>query len=80
LSSVTSRVSTFLEWRKANQSFEELAAYFAFFDYGSYTMVGIGEPQRLIGVGVSENFLSFLGVQPALGRNFTEEARSVRGT
>jgi putative ABC transport system permease protein len=73
LSSVTSRVSTFLEWQRANRSFEELAAYFAFFDYGSYTMVGVGEPERLIGVGVSQNFLSFLGVQPALGRNFSVE-------
>ena len=62
LSSVTSRVSTFLEWQKANRSFEELAAYFAFFDYGSYTMLGAGEPERLIGVGVSQNLLSFLDV------------------
>ena len=73
LSSVTSRVSTFLEWQKQNRSFEELAAYFAFFDYGSYTMLGAGEPERLIGVGVSQNLLSFLGVQPVLGRNFTVE-------
>jgi predicted permease len=73
LSSVTSRVSTFLVWKKENRSFEDLAAYFAFFDYGSYTMVGAGEPERLIGVGVSENLLPFLGVQPALGRNFVEE-------
>lgn len=73
LSSETSRASTFLAWQKANRSFEELAAYFAFFDYGSYTLVGVGEPERLIGVGVSQNFLSFLGIQPALGRNFTEE-------
>lgn len=73
LSSVTSRVSTFIEWRKATRSFEDLAAYFAFFDYGSYTMLGAGEPERLIGVGVSRNLLSFLGVQPVLGRNFTEE-------
>jgi putative ABC transport system permease protein len=71
LSSVTSRVSTFLEWQRSNRSFEELAAYFAFFDYGSYTMLGAGEPERLVGVGVSQNLLSFLGVQPVLGRNFT---------
>lgn len=73
LSAVTSRVSTFLEWQRANRSFEELAAYFAFFDYGSYTLTGSGEPERLIGVGVSQNLLSFLGVQPPLGRNFTPE-------
>jgi len=70
LSSVTSRVSTFLEWQKSNHLFEDMAAYFAFFDYGSYTMVGSGDPERLIGVGVSHNFLSFLGVKPALGRSF----------
>src|SRR4051812_18262151 len=54
LSSVTSRVSTYLEWQKTNRSFEEIAAYFAFFDYGNYTMLGVGEPERLIGVGVSQ--------------------------
>lgn len=73
LSTVTSRVSTFQEWRKSNRSFEDMAAYFAFFDYGSYTMVGAGEPERLIGVGVSQNLLSFLGVRPVLGRNFTAD-------
>jgi predicted permease len=73
LSSLTSRVSTFLWWQRENRTFEELAAYFAFFDYGSYTMQGVGEPERLIGVGVSQNFLSFLGVQPVLGRNFNPE-------
>jgi len=70
LSSVTSRVSTFLQWQKETRTFEEISAYFAFFDYGSYTMLGAGEPERLIGVGVAQNFLSFLGIQPALGRNF----------
>ena len=73
LSSLTSRVSTFLHWQKENRTFEELAAYFAFFDYGSYTMTGAGEPERLVGMGVSQNLLSFLGVQPGLGRNFTVE-------
>jgi predicted permease len=73
LSSVTSRVSTYLGWRSSTRTFEDLTAYFAFFDYGSYTMLGVGEPERLVGVGVAQNFLSFLGVQPALGRNFTEE-------
>jgi putative ABC transport system permease protein len=50
LSSVTSRVSTFLEWQKQNRTFEELAAYFAFFDYGSYTSGRrrcFSEPARL---------------------------------
>src|SRR6266540_1623513 len=33
LSARTTRVDNFLEWRSQNTSFEELAAYFAFFDY-----------------------------------------------
>src|SRR5437667_6067701 len=73
LSARTTRVDNFLEWRAQNRSFEELAAYFAFFDYSRYTMIGSGEPRRLRGVGISKNFLGILGVQPMLGRAFTDE-------
>ncbi len=74
MSGVTSRVANYTEWRKQNQSFEDLGAYFAFFDYGSYTLTGVGEPERLRGVGVSQNFLNVLGVQPQrFGRGFAEE-------
>ncbi|HKV42800.1 MAG TPA: ABC transporter permease, partial [Blastocatellia bacterium] len=73
LSGATTRVGSFQEWRKLNQSFQDLAAYFAFFDYGSYTMTGMGDPERLSGVGVSGNFLSVLGVQPMLGRGFVDD-------
>jgi putative ABC transport system permease protein len=73
LSGVTTQVGHFLNWRSMNQSFEDLAAYFAFFDYGSYTLTGKGEPERLRGVGVSQNFLDLLGVKPQLGRGFVDE-------
>src|SRR4030095_15434985 len=73
MSARTTRVDNFLEWRAQNSSFEELAAYFAFFDYSRYTLIGSGEPQRLRGVGISKNFLGVLGVQPLLGRGFTDE-------
>jgi len=73
MSARTTRVDNFLEWRAQNSSFEELAAYFAFFDYSRYTLTGNGEPQRLRGVGISKNFLNVLGVQPLLGRGFTDE-------
>ena len=36
-----------------NRSFEDLGAYFAFFDYGGPTLTGMGEPERLVGVGVT---------------------------
>jgi hypothetical protein len=73
LSGVTTQVGNLADWRSVNQSFEGLAAYFAFFDYGSYTLTGSGEPERLTGVGVSQNFLDLLGVTPVLGRGFVDE-------
>lgn len=73
LSSVTTRVSNYLDWQRRNTTLDGLASYFAFFDYGTYTLTGLGEPERLVGVGVSQNFLPFLGVQPALGRSFVDE-------
>ena len=73
LSARTTRVDNFLEWRAQNGSFAELGAYFAFFDYSRYTLIGSGEPRRLRGVGISQNFLGVLGVPPLLGRGFTDE-------
>lgn len=70
LSARTTRVDNFLQWRAQNTSFEDLAAYFAFFDYQRYTLTGNDEPRRLRGVGISQNFLDVLGVKPRLGRSF----------
>jgi putative ABC transport system permease protein len=73
LSGETSTVGNFRDWRAQNKSFEDLAGYFAFFDYGGYNLTGTGEPERLRGVGVTKNFLDVLGVSPFLGRNFNED-------
>ena len=70
MSARTTRVDNFLDWRNQSASFEQLGAYFAFFDYGRHTLSGNGEPQRLRGVPISQNFLEVLGVQPMLGRGF----------
>jgi len=73
LSSRTSRTSNLRDFRAMSRSFSGLTGYFAFFDYESYNMVGQGEPERLVGVGVAHDFLDVLGVRPALGRGFLEE-------
>ena len=74
MSARTTRVDTFNAWREQNKSFEALAAYFAFFDFGRrQTLTGAGEPERLRAVGVSDNFFDALGVPLALGRNFTPD-------
>ncbi|GJG89327.1 hypothetical protein tb265_45080 [Gemmatimonadetes bacterium T265] len=79
LSSVTSRASNLRDYRALAHSFEALTGYYAFFEYDSYTLVGRGAPERLVGVGVAQNFLPVLGVRPLLGRNFTAEAGAQGG-
>jgi putative ABC transport system permease protein len=73
LSAVTSRTSNLRDWRRLNCSFDDLAGYFAFFDYGGLTLTGQGEPERLVGVGVTQSFLPVLGVHPMIGRGFVDE-------
>ena len=73
LSAQTIQVGHFLDLRRQNQSFSDLAAYFAFYGVGDAKLVGQGEPERLSAVPVTENFFQLLGVQPELGRLFTAE-------
>src|SRR5688500_3259881 len=73
MSSVTSRTSNLRDYRTLAESFDALTGYFAFFDYDSYPPTSDGAPERLIGVGVAQNFLDVLSVGPLLGRNFTAE-------
>ncbi len=62
-----------LDLREQNQSFADLAAYFAFYGVGDNKLTGQGEPERLSGVPVSENFFPLLGVEPEIGRLFNAE-------
>src|SRR5436190_19670080 len=70
LSGQTTQVGHMLDLRERNRSFSDLAAYFAFYGTGDNLLSGSGEPERLSGVPVSENFFQVLGVQPQLGRLF----------
>lgn len=71
LSGATTQVNHFLDFRAQNQSFSDVAAYFAFYGVGDNKLTGNGEPERLSGVPVSQNFFQLLGIQPQLGRLFT---------
>ncbi len=74
LSGQTTQVGHLLDLRERNRSFTDLAAYFAFYGVGDNLLSsGNGEPERLSGVPVSENFFQVLGIQPQLGRLFTAE-------
>jgi predicted permease len=57
-------------WRTQNQSFEAVAAY-DFLPLG-INLTGRGEPQRLSSLPVTAGFFQVLGVQPFLGRSFSE--------
>lgn len=73
MSAQTVQVSNLLEFRSQNQSFSDVAAYFAFYGVGDSKLTGTGEPERLTNVPVSENFFPLLGVKPVLGRQFSAD-------
>jgi putative ABC transport system permease protein len=59
----------FLDWKQQNQSFQQMTA----FRSQSFNFIEGQEPERIRGARVSANFFSVLGIQPALGRSFTED-------
>ena len=73
LSGQTTQVGHMLDLRERTQSLTELAGYFAFYGVGDTVLTGRGEPERLNGVPVSDNFFHILGVRPQLGRTFSAE-------
>jgi len=73
LSGQTTQVDHLLDLRAQNQSFSDIAGYFAFYGVGDYILTGQGEPERLSAVPVSGNFFQVLGIEPQLGRLFNAE-------
>src|ERR1044071_1454295 len=69
----TTQVTYILDTRRANNSFTELAAYFAYYNIGDRKLTGDGDPERLTGLPVSQNFFHVLGVEPQAGRFFNED-------
>ncbi len=58
----------FLSYRERSTSFEQVAAIRSL----QFTLTGTASPERVGGQVVSANYFSMLGMQPALGRNFTD--------
>lgn len=59
----------FVDWRKAQKSFADLAAY----RRESFNLIGGERPERLSGEMISASLLPLLAVQPLRGRNFLPE-------
>ena len=61
--------ANFLDWKKQNTSFTDLAAFGA----STMTVTGGGEPEQLLGVRVAAGYFPVVGVEPLLGRAFLPE-------
>jgi predicted permease len=59
----------FVDWRAENHVFDGLTEW----NDDQYTMTGGGNPERLRAATVTYDFLTVLGVMPAIGRNFAPE-------
>ena len=70
-----STAGDFAAWKQRSQVFEDLAPSYD----NERTLSGQGAPQLLRGYGVSANYLSILGVQPRLGRLYTDQEDTVGG-
>jgi hypothetical protein len=79
LSGQTTQVGHMIDLRERTQSMSAVAGYFAFYGVGDNLLSGRGEPERLSGVPVSENFFDILGVRPELGRTFTAQESAWNG-
>ncbi len=59
----------YLDWVKQTKSWQHLAAYTG----TQINLTGEGEPKRLIGVKATAHYFDVYGIQPVLGRVFTQE-------
>lgn len=67
---VTVSYPNFVDWRVQSTGFEAISAVR---ENENFNFTGIGEPERLQGRLVSAEFLSVLGINPLLGRDFLAE-------
>lgn len=65
----------FYAWRKQNSTFDAMA----FFKRPDFNLSGFGPAERIHGAGVTVDMLKVLGLQPAVGRNFSPQEDSPHG-
>ncbi len=66
---ITVAYPEYLEWREQKEIFEDLAAV----EVTSFDLTGDGEPERIRGDLVSEEFFRLWKTQPVMGRTFTPD-------
>ncbi len=65
----TPAAANYIDWRDQNTVFEGMAAIAD----ESFNLTGVGDPERLEGRTVTANFFPLLGVDPHIGRTFTND-------
>jgi predicted permease len=65
--------ANYLDYRDQNQVFETMAAYSGI----SLNLVGVGEPERIIGSAATASLFEVLGVAPERGRVFTVDEETI---
>jgi predicted permease len=70
-----STAADFAIWKQRGGVFEDLAPSYD----DEHTLTGQGAPQLLIGYAVAANYLRILGVEPQLGRLYTDQEDSPNG-
>ncbi len=66
---LSSSPGDFAAWKQGSGVFEDLAPSYD----SEVTLTGAGEPLYIIGYSVSANYLRILGVQPEIGRLYTDQ-------
>jgi putative ABC transport system permease protein len=61
--------ANYVDWKAQQSVFDDMAAL----TWQGFDLTGDGEPERILAFGVTDNFFSLLGVQPAIGRDFSDE-------
>jgi len=61
--------ANYVDWKNQSQSFQDMAAHVE----TSFNLTGNGEPERVAARAITSNFFSLLGIQPMLGRSFTDD-------
>src|SRR5258706_2727732 len=57
------------DWRSQNSVFEDVGTYQSY----RPTLSGIGDAERIPGMGVGDGYFKIIGAEPILGRDFTTE-------
>ena len=61
--------ANYAEWKARSRSFAEMAAL----ERRIYNLTGAGEPEKLVGLRVTANLFTLLGVRPVVGRTLSPE-------